>query len=586
VRKFCALFEAIDATNRTREKVSALATYFRETAPGDAAWALFFLTGNRLPAPVKTAQLRNWVSSASGFPEWMVNLCYDRVGDLAETLALLLPPPDEASGPDLSLQEVVEIVIQPMRDLEAAGKRELLVSNWMKLNAGQRFVFNKLITGAFRMGVQRTLVVRGLSEAVGIEPAVLEHRLMGTWKPTAADFKRICDPETRLSDPEQPYPFYLDYPLEERSTSKTGEREEPDLSRLLGTPTEWQVEWKYDGIRAQLIRRKGQTLLWSRGEEGLQGRFPEIENSAASLPDGIVLDGEVVGWKSKRPLPFAALQKRIGKRNPSRKLVEGTPCIFMAYDCLERGGRDLREAALDERRKHLEQIFSEVEIPGRREVLTGRSGDQMEFGNLLLEEAKEEGRSEDEPALQCAPILEADDWVEYASLRASARDRGVEGLMLKRKGSVYGVGRTKGSWWKWKSDPFTIDAVLVYSQAGHGRRAGLDTDFTFAVWDQPEGGELVPICKAYSGLTDEEFRRINRWIQKNTLGRQGPVRMVVPEQVFEIAFEGINRSSRHKSGLAFRFPRMSRWRQDKKAVDADSLATVRALLPEEEPTQD
>ena len=561
--------------------MAALASYF-ETAPAeDAAWALFFLTGNRLPAPVKTRQLRSWAAEVSGYPEWMVSACYDRVGDLGETLALILPGGDGGERPP-SLKDLVEEVIQPMRDVGEAEKRRMLTETWKALNAGQRFIFNKLITGGFRIGVQRTLVVRALAGLTGLEGAVLEHRLMGNWKPTAGDFERLCDPENQASDPDRPYPFFLAYPLEERSTPRKGRRMPVDMEARLGRRADWQVEWKYDGIRAQLIRRKGQVLLWSRGEEVLTERFPEITRTAAALPEGLVLDGELLAWKDGAPLPFSSLQKRIGRLHPSVHYLERIPCLFMAYDCLEYRGKDVRGEPLRKRRGMLEDLFRRTELPDRGEVLKGSEGRQMDFGGALFSDGVDEAEGFLEAALQLAPELLEEDWEGLAARREEARGAGVEGLMVKRKASVYGVGRKKGDWWKWKSDPYTIDAVLVYAQAGHGRRAGLDTDFTFAVWDGEPGGELVPVCKAYSGLTDAEFRKVNRWIQRHTLSRQGPVRMVEPEQVFEIAFEGINRSSRHKSGLAFRFPRMSRWREDKPPSEADTLKRVRALLPEKE----
>lgn len=578
MRRFTALFEEIDATNRTNEKVAAVRRYFEEAPPGDAAWALFYLTGNRLPAPVKTRQLREWAGEYSGLPEWMVDLCYARVGDLAETLALLLPPAPKLPAQSISLQELIETIIQPLREQSDREKRSQLFSSWERLSPEGRFVFNKLITGAFRMGVQKTLVIRGLSKAVGMEPAILEHRLMGQWRPQARDFQQLCDPDTQLDDPAQPYPFFLAYPVEERSTSKTGGELKSDLQQLLGDPADWQVEWKYDGIRAQLICRKGKVLLWSRGEEMIAERFPEVVQAGRHLPDSTVLDGELLVWKAGRPRPFFALQRRLGRKSVNASLLEAYPCLFMAYDCLEWKGEDIRQEPLRKRREILEHLFDTVEIPPRAQLIRGKARAQLDFGGLLLEEESPPTEATVDYSLSCAPVLKETSWKAYAEVRETGRKSGVEGLMIKRRDSVYGVGRTRGQWWKWKCDPFTVDAVMIYSQAGHGRRAGLDTDFTFAVWDSQERENLVPVCKAYSGLTDDEFAKINRWIQKNTLERQGPVRMVEPEQVFEIAFEGVNPSSRHKSGFAFRFPRMSRWRKDKKPAEADTLETVQALV--------
>jgi DNA ligase-1 len=402
------------------------------------------------------------------------------------------------------------------------------VSAWNQSNESQRFVWNKLITGGFRVGVSQRLVVRALESFSGIDAMVITHRLMGEWPATADTFRRILSPDTEDADISRPYPFYLAYPLD-------GPPNE------LGPLDNWQVEWKWDGIRGQVIKRRDQVFIWSRGEELVTEKYPELADDAALLPDGTVLDGEILPWKEGRPLPFSELQRRIGRKTVGKKLLEAVPTAFLAYDVLEFGGDDIRAEALLQRREILLRLLS-----------------NLTASRLII-----------------SPVAAVQSWEDLAILREESRRRGVEGFMLKHKESVYQVGRRRGSWWKWKIDPLTVDAVLIYAQRGHGRRAGLYTDYTFAVW---RSDSLVPFAKAYSGLSDEEIREVDRFIQQNTLERYGPVRSVRPELVFEIAFEGIQKSSRHKSGVAVRFPRILRWRRDKKAQEADNIETLNSLL--------
>jgi DNA ligase-1 len=413
--------------------------------------------------------------------------------------------------------------------LEPEIQRREVLNAWNQMDESQRFVWNKLITGGFRVGVSRRLVVRALERFSGIDAAVITHRLMGEWSATADTYRRILSPDTRDADISRPYPFYLAYPL----TEKLGQ---------LGSINNWQVEWKWDGIRGQVIKRRQQVFVWSRGEELVTEKYPELADSAASLPDGTVLDGEILPWKDDRPLPFSELQRRIGRKTVAKKLLLDVPTAFLAYDILESDGADLRQMPLLKRRKSLDLMISN--LPSDRMILS--------------------------------PLVRAQNWRELEILRKESRHRGVEGFMLKRLDSVYQVGRRRGDWWKWKVDPLTADAVLIYAQRGHGKRAGLFTDYTFAVW---QGDTLVPFAKAYSGLNDKEIGQVDRYIQRNTLERFGPVRSVRPELVFEIAFEGIQKSSRHKSGLAVRFPRIARWRRDKKIEEIDTVETLKTLLP-------
>jgi DNA ligase-1 len=527
MKRFAALYTALDESTKTSVKLAALETYFREAAPADAAWAIYFLTGAKMKRLLKSTDLRRWSAEAAGVPDWLFDECYDAVGDLAETMALLLPPLEESDDRPL---HVVVIELLELRGRDEQEQKAAVLANWQRLDTRQRFVWNKLITGAFRVGVSQRLVTRALAAASGIDAAVIAHRLMGHWQPSPEFYAQLMSADVQDTITSRPYPFFLAYPLE-----STPEK--------LGAIEDWQVEWKWDGIRAQLVRRAGETYLWSRGEELITERFPELAQMSVALPDGLVLDGEVLGWKDGAVLPFGKLQTRIGRKKLGPKILSDVPAVFMAYDLLEWQGQDLRERPLHERRVLLEQLVSE-----------------LQNDRLLL-----------------SATVSARDWEHLGELREESRSRRVEGFMLKRRDAPYRVGRQKGDWWKWKIDPYTVDAVLLYAQRGSGKRASLYTDYTFAIW---KDGELVPFAKAYSGLTDEEIRQVDAFVRRNTIERFGPVRAVKPELVFELGFEGIQRSTRHKSGIAVRFPRMLRWRTDKPAEQADTLETVHALLGE------
>jgi DNA ligase-1 len=526
VKAFADLYRRLDETTSTNRKIAAMADYFERTPPEDAIWAVRFLIGRKPRQVVPTRKLMTWAAELAAVPEWLFEASYDVVGDLAETITLLLPKTEQSSeGP---LHQWVEQHLLPLGEMELEARRRFILKAWETMDGPQRFVWNKLITGGFRVGVSRRLVVRALARVSGVEAAVITHRLMGDWPPTAATFQKLLAADTRDADLSRPYPFYLAYPLEEP----------PDG---LGPREDWQVEWKWDGIRGQIIRRAGEVFIWSRGEELVTAKYPEIAADAARLPEGTVLDGEILPWKDGRPLPFAELQRRIGRKRVGRKLLAEVPVAFLAYDLLESAGRDWREKPLARRRKDLAATIA----------------------------------TRAESRLVLSPSVAAPSWEALAALHAESRRRGVEGFMLKRHASVYQVGRRRGDWWKWKIDPFTVDAVMIYAQRGHGRRAGLYTDYTFAV---RQGENLVPFAKAYSGLSDAEIRKVDRYIQRNTVDRFGPVRAVRPELVFEIAFEGIRPSTRHKSGVAVRFPRIARWRRDKSAAEIDTIETLQALL--------
>lgn len=570
MQRFTQLYRELDATTRTNDKVAALVDYFRAAEPSDAAWALALLMGNKIPRTVNSRQLRGWLVEITQLPEWLLDECYDAVGDLSETIALLLPTPTGTT--DLPLATIVEQRIVALRGLPDEAQRALVLRTWSELEATERFLWHKLLLGNFRIGVARTLVARALAQVAGIPAEVMAHRLMGHWQPTPADYQSLLSGEGR-DDPGQPYPFFLAYALELPPET-------------LGPIEDWQLEWKWDGIRAQLIRRAGQTLLWTRGEELVTDRYPEIAAIGDALPDGTVLDGEVLAWRGDEPLPFGILQQRIGRKSVGAKLLHTAPVVFMAYDVLELASVDTRPLPLSERRAKLESLVGQA-LPDT----TSDDAKPIEENAPLRVAAKRTVESSPIPnpdspipftqipaAFRISPLVAAMSWDEVTTLRHAARDNLTEGLMIKKKDAPYGVGRTRGEWWKWKSTPLTIDAVLVYAQQGHGRRASLFTDYTFAVWHE---GQLAPIAKAYSGLTDAEIREVDRFIRAHTIDRYGPVRTVEPLLVFELHFEGVQLSTRHRAGLAVRFPRIARWRTDKLPKDADTLETLRALAEQQ-----
>lgn len=552
MKRFAALYTALDATTSTHDKLEALTTYFAAAAPEDAAWASYFLAGGKPRQSVPTRLLTEIAYEHAGLPAWLFEESYQAVGDLAETIAHILPPAQRTS--ELGLTQWIEQRVLTLRGVSPDELRTRLVAYWDELDWSGRFLLTKLIGGGFRVGVARQLVVRALAEVAGVDHKRIAQRMVG-WTdsqqtPDAARYLRLIAPEvtgegegagqTHESDLGLPFPFFLAHPLQSEPAT-------------LGDPAHWQIEWKWDGIRAQLVKRAGRVWLWSRGEDLITNRFPEVSALGEALPDGFVLDGEILAWEpdALAPLPFARLQPRIARKTLTKKILADSPATFLAYDLLEAHGNDLRMTPLVERRSHLEALARSLDGTLARDLL------------------------------RVSPLVEGCDWNTLAALRDESRARGVEGLMLKERQSMYGVGRTKasGTWWKWKIDPYAVDAVLVYAQRGHGRRASLYTDFTFAVWDEADGVRtLVPFAKAYSGLTDEEMRRVDAIVRKTTVEKFGPVRSVTPTLVFEIGFEGIQASSRHKSGVAVRFPRMLRWRTEKHIDDADTLAMLKGFI--------
>ncbi|MEM6429667.1 MAG: ATP-dependent DNA ligase [Deinococcota bacterium] len=531
MKQFVELFRAVDGTTATNTKVAALKDYFLSAPPEDAIWALYLLTGKLRKRTLTSRALRNIFLEISDLPEWLVKDAQAHVGDTSEAVALLVQatePPLPDSGPlELPLHEWLEQEIPKAKHADDDAKRELVLRWWASLDGDSLLVLHKMLSGNFRIGVSNTLVTRALAEAFERTPAEMTHRLMGDF-PTTAEFYRSLAETSDGPVASQPYPFLLAYPVELDVIAEEG-------------LDQYRLEWKWDGIRAQLIKREGEVFIWSRGEDLITTQFPELAEAFVALPDGTVLDGEIVAWWDGQIQSFNDLQKRLGRKKVGPKVRAQTPVHYLIYDLLEDGGQDIREMPLQARREKLEALIATHPITE---------------GDLTQE-------------------LYAADVEVLEQLRHSARDAHAEGLMLKRLDSPYLVGRRKGLWWKHKVDPYTLDAVLIYAQAGTGRRANLFTDYTFALW---RDGELVSFTKAYSGLDDGEIAKLDRWIRRNTIERFGPVRSVKPEQVFELAFEGIAESSRHKSGIAVRFPRILRWRDDKPPAEADSLETARALL--------
>lgn len=525
MKDFVRLFTQLDQTTKTTKKVAALKEYFDHATDADKLWTIAILSHRRPKRSIRTTQLRSWSAEAVGLPLWLFEESYHIVGDLAETIALMHP--NTVSKNSKSLTDWVEY-IKSLKDLEEVKQKELVLEAWNQLDQTERFVFNKLITGGWRMGLSQKLMTRALALHTGIEENQLAHRLMGDWTADSISYAELVvedHPEDRLS---VPYPFYLAYALDLKLEE-------------LGPPTDWFAERKWDGIRGQLIFRKEELYLWSRGEELITDKFPEFENLKNSLPDGTVIDGEIMAFADGQPLPFNKLQTRIGRKTLSKKILENAPAVIIAYDLLELSGQDLRQESMAFRREKLEALVAKT----------------------------------NHPVLLISDLVPFEKWDQLVVERAQSREHFAEGLMLKKKSSEYKIGRKKGDWWKWKVDPLTIDAVLIYAMRGHGRRANLYSDYTFAVWS---GDELVPFTKAYSGLTDAEIRKVDAFVKKNTLDRFGPVRSVKAELVFEIAFEGIAKSSRHKSGIALRFPRMARWRHDKPVKEANTLEDLHQLL--------
>jgi DNA ligase-1 len=526
---FAQLVQQLGMSTKTNDKLDALVNYFTHADSRDKVWVIALFSGRRPRRTVNSTQLQTWCSEIIHLPLWLLEECYHTVGDLSETIALLIPEtPDIIQGKaGRPLHYYVERFLQ-LEKADEQAKKEFILQSWLELTGKERFVFNKFLSGTFRIGVSQGMMVNALAKTVKLEPSVIAHRISGNWDPAAMTFEELLSEQDISFDYSKPYPFYLAYAIEEEVSN-------------LGEPDKWQAEWKWDGIRGQVIKRNDQLFIWSRGEDLVTDKFPEFNELLAKLPDGVVIDGEILPYKDGQVLNFNVLQTRIGRKNITKKNLQEAPVGLFAYDLLELNGQDIRHLSLSERRAALEILINDVQLP----------------------------------FIQLSPIVDFSDWSQLATIREQSRAINSEGLMLKRKSSAYLVGRKRGDWWKWKIDPLTIDAVMVYAQKGAGRRSNLYTDYTFAVKD---GDKLVTFTKAYSGLTDKEFNQVDNFVKKNSIEKFGPVRTVKPELVFEIAFEGIAASNRHKSGVALRFPRISRWRTDKKVDEINTLEDLKKML--------
>ncbi len=525
MENFAVLIQELETSNKTNDKIDAIVRYLEVASDKDKVWLIALFTGRRPKRPVKTSLMRAWALEITGLPEWLFLESYSSVGDLGETLSLILPKPTH------SIRKSIHTWITELIALQEASeeqKKEYVLKAWSGLDFTERFIFNKLIGGGFRIGVSHKLLVNALAKYTETSPTKIMHNIMGNWHPSDISFGELVGEDSE-GDFSKPYPFCLAYPID-----KT-----PDE---LGPVEDWQAEWKWDGIRGQLIKRNGEIFIWSRGEELVTQQFPEITVMAEKLPDGIVLDGEILAVKYSQVLPFNHLQKRLNRKTLTKKMLEDVPVGFYAYDLLEYGGKDYREHALAQRRKLLEEIVDAL------------------IGNI---------------SIFLSPVVRFDSWDDLTDMRSYSREMNSEGIMLKHVSSPYHTGRKKGDWWKWKVEPYSIDAVLIYAQKGSGRRSYYYTDYTFAVRD---GEKLVTIAKAYSGLTDQEIKEVDKFVKNNSIEKFGPVRTVKPELVFEIGFEGIAESNRHKAGIAVRFPRILRWRHDKKVEDVTTIEEMRAML--------
>jgi DNA ligase 1 len=528
MKHFVNLYQTLDSSTKTNDKIAALTHYFKESPSENSKWAIALLIGNAPKRPVATGVFKKAAISFLNIEDWLFDESYQICGDLAETIALLINS-KKTMDADMTLNDVM-MQFQIIAKQDPEMQIQSLHTYWNTLSHESIFVFNKLITGGFRVGVSQQLVYKALAKAKALDEKVIAHKLMGKWRAQEIDLDHLLFSDDASILLSRPYPFYLAYALD------------IDLKDLEPI-NDWYVERKYDGIRGQIIVRDQQIFIWSRGEELLTDKFPEFDKLRRTLITGTVIDGEILPVLNGTILPFNEMQKRISRKVLSKKILEQVPLQMICYDLLEYKGEDIRNKTMMERRALLELMIKDLE-------------------------------DQDLP-LQLSPLVACEDIKDLIHYRNEARTYGCEGLMLKHKQSIYETGRRRGKWWKWKVDPYSIDAVLIYAQRGHGRRANLYTDFTFAVWDN---GTLVPFAKAYSGLTDKELVEVDAWIKKNTIDKFGPVRSVIGELVFEIAFEGINASPRHKSGIALRFPRIARWRKDKPKEEANTKQDLLNLL--------
>jgi DNA ligase-1 len=530
LKRFSQLIQELELSNKTNDKIAALVAYFSEADQLDKPYVIAMFTGKRPKRPVNTALIKQWAIELSGIPEWLFTESYHSVGDLSETIALVLPPPTQQI--DKPLHQWITELAQLNGETDDKKKAYILAA-WNGLGSQERFIFNKLISGNFRIGVSNKMLVNAIAKQSAEDSSKIMHSIMGKWLPNEITYKQLIEGAHVNTDNSWPYPFCLAYALDT----------EPEN---LGPTTAWQAEWKWDGIRGQIVKRNGELFIWSRGEELVTDQFPELHFLKEELPDGTVLDGEILAVKDGKVLSFSTLQQRLNRKTINKSQLNDAPIGFYTYDVLEYKGKDIRQEPLKYRRSILVELIN-----------------RLSTAQIVL----------------LSPVIEFEEWEQLATIREDARSINSEGIMLKKLDSVFHTGRKRGDWWKWKINPYTVDTVMIYAQKGSGRRANFYTDYTFAVRD---GDKLITIAKAYSGLTDKEIKEVNSFVNKNAIEKFGPVRTVKPELVFEIAFEGIAESKRHKAGLALRFPRIARWRKDKKAEEINTLEDLRQLLKAQE----
>lgn len=542
MKLFTDLLFRLDQARGDSGKLAALNDYFSESSAAGSAWAAFLLSGLRLKTQLKNEKLRQWAQEWSGISDWLFDQCYSEVGDVCETIALILPPPPGVCS--ISLETIAETTFKLLTDADDDEQRKLILHAWHCLDGAQRSVFNKLVTGSFHSPVSFHLVVSALSAMAGLDSAIISQRLQSKWEPSAEFFDRLFAPDTSDLSHSIPYPFCLAHDL-------------ANEEQMPGDCSGWLAEWEWDGIRAQLIKRREQITIWSQQELLLTERLPELVEAASGLADGTVLDGQILAWKDSDLLPSELLQKRINRPKPTAAILAEIPVVFMAFDQLEEDGVDIRQRPIEFRLNRLADVLS-----SRSRVGTSRYEQLKLFAPC---------RTQLDPVLRLSPLLSAQSRIDLETLRARARQMRVEGLLLKQKGSIYTEDPQSASWLKWRREPLKVNAVLASAQAGQGRQSGLFADFTFSLWHD---GELLSFARASSDLADAELMEIDTFIRENTLARFGPVRSVKPELVFELACDGIQASQRYKSGINVRRCRVLQWRRDLAPTEAHSFADI------------
>ena len=556
-RSFGNLINNLEQCNSTKKKINLISVFIKDIDPRDGSWILLLLMSSRQKRVITGRRLKDILQASFRMPSWLIDDCFAQVGDSAETISLLWPQlKSELTDANIECSEVynklfnepkeskplhwwMETLLPAIKDATETTQNRLILKLWSDIADQDHYLTNKLITGGFRNGVSKGLVVKSIAKAYKLDESTVLERLMKPIEINNIWFQELTHPVSinRTDRGAIPYPFYLASPVEIEKIKET-------------PPADWRLEYKWDGIRGQLIKRDTGAYLWSRGEELVNHVFPEIIEMAENLPDGTVLDGEILCWQKdvRKPMAFASLQRRLGRKTVNKKLLKECPTVFLAYDILEHKSIDIRAYNLRDRLKLLESV-------------------QLNYNH---------------PCLVIDNEKEFAEWEELIQLRDRARLEGAEGLMIKKISSHYLSGRKRGYWWKYKHDPMTLDAVLIYAQAGTGKRANLFTDYTFALWDNSNKNskdrKLVTFAKAYSGLNNSELMELDKWIRTHTIERYGPTRVVEQKQIFEIAFEGVMESKRHKCGLAVRFPRIHRWRIDKPVMEADCIEQAQALL--------